>query len=172
MVLENEVDPVPESPWNVLEYDLLVLENFDWIMEGYSFEIFPMLLWIPVTLCVFLDYLRRIKVDCFVNLAACKLVVYLFVFWYVLLAESLKTSLKSFHFKVTEEMVCCVCDLDVCHSWQIPFISSCSRVCQRIFMVSAQVCFTILSVMFVLSAYLPVMFGKMSLVKYQKYHLS
>ena len=35
--LENE-----GSPWksvNIVEYDLLVLENFDWIMEGYSFEL-------------------------------------------------------------------------------------------------------------------------------------
>jgi len=28
----------------VLEYNLLVLENFDWLMEGYSFELFTVLL--------------------------------------------------------------------------------------------------------------------------------
>jgi len=35
---------VLESPQKVLEYDLLVLENFDWIMEGCSFELFAILL--------------------------------------------------------------------------------------------------------------------------------
>ena len=32
------------SPLQVVEYDLLVLENFDWTMEGYSFELFAVLL--------------------------------------------------------------------------------------------------------------------------------
>jgi len=29
--------------FKVLEYDLLILENFDWIMEGCSFELFTVL---------------------------------------------------------------------------------------------------------------------------------
>ena len=33
----------------VLECELLFLENFDRIMEGYSFELFAMLRYIPVT---------------------------------------------------------------------------------------------------------------------------
>ena len=43
-----------ESAWKVLECDLLVFfENFDWIMDGYSLELFAMLLWSPVTLLCF-----------------------------------------------------------------------------------------------------------------------
>ena len=41
-------------PQKVLEYDLLLLENVDWITESCSFELFATLLWIPVTLLCFL----------------------------------------------------------------------------------------------------------------------
>ena len=52
----------------------MVLENFDWIMEGYLSELFAMLLCNTVVFS--LHYLLQNKVDYFVNLAACRLVQY------------------------------------------------------------------------------------------------
>jgi len=78
-------------------------------MEGYLFELFGMLLWIPVTLlCKLLwfslDYLLQIKIDYYVNLVVCKLAVYWSVLYNVHscpsngLEKSLKRSLKGLEF--------------------------------------------------------------------------
>jgi len=68
-------------------------------MEGYFFELFAVLLWIPVV--VTLEYLLQIKVDYFGNFAACRVAAYCSVFQNV--HRLLKSPWKSLNSKVTEE---------------------------------------------------------------------
>jgi len=60
-------------------------------MEGHSFELFAMLLRIPVMLCFPLITYFKLKLS-FVNLAACRLVVYWSVFQNVIVLERSLTS--------------------------------------------------------------------------------
>ena len=47
------------GPWK----SWMVLENFHWIMEGYSLELFAELLWVPVTCYPLIIYLTWLDVD-------------------------------------------------------------------------------------------------------------